>query len=288
MRDDSVDEYGIIGLQDLILEIMVYIDSICNEFNIDYCLAYGSALGARRHAGFIPWDDDIDIFMTAREYGRFRQAFSSAGDKEKYYLQEYGLTHIGNQDYVTTAKLRMNGTFIDEPACSGFKIHKGVFVDIFILHNLAESEFGRIRQFIWSKFVVLKGLQLRKYVGKSIAEKLMLKAISLFPRNWLLRKGLKIVYKYDEKETSCCMEFIGTREFRMGIFPVAVFKPSVITQFEKVKLRIPADNDAYLRHAFGDDYLELPPVEKREINKHGARWGFCDENFSFDDEYKLI
>lgn len=92
MRNDLNDNYGIIDLQEKLLEIMVDIDLFCNRYDIDYCLMAGSALGAERHKGFIPWDDDIDIYMTEKDFNKFRCKFEKYGDKEKYYLQEWEKT----------------------------------------------------------------------------------------------------------------------------------------------------------------------------------------------------
>lgn len=76
MRDNLNDDYGIVRLQDKILEIAVYIDKLCTENDIEYCLMGGSALGAKRHNGFIPWDDDLDVFMTPKNYEKFRKVFN--------------------------------------------------------------------------------------------------------------------------------------------------------------------------------------------------------------------
>ena len=64
MREDCDTQYGFLPLQNKILEVALYIDSLCRKYDIDYCLMGGSALGAKRHGGFIPWDDDLDIFMS--------------------------------------------------------------------------------------------------------------------------------------------------------------------------------------------------------------------------------
>ena len=92
MRPELEDSYHLQELQDKILEIMVYVDNVCRENRIDYCLMGGSALGAKRHGGFIPWDDDLDIFMTPSNYERFRTLFAKRADAGEYYLQEWGLT----------------------------------------------------------------------------------------------------------------------------------------------------------------------------------------------------
>ena len=71
VRDGLEDTYGILDYQEELLKIMVYIDAFCETNGIDYCLMAGSALGAERHQGFIPWDDDIDIAMPRKDYMRF-------------------------------------------------------------------------------------------------------------------------------------------------------------------------------------------------------------------------
>ena len=75
-------------VQEKILEIMKYIDKVCRENNITYYIMVGTALGAIRHGGFIPWDDDLDIFMTPAEYEKFKAAMAADGN-EKFMLQEW-------------------------------------------------------------------------------------------------------------------------------------------------------------------------------------------------------
>ena len=136
MRDNLEDKYVILVLQNKILEIAVYIEQFCTQHDIDYCLMGGSALGAKRHGGFIPWDDDLDIFMTPDNYEKFREKFAEFGDHEKFYLQEYGRTKKG---HVTVPKLRMNGTTYIEDLTKDWDIHQGIFVDIFILQGFLKD-----------------------------------------------------------------------------------------------------------------------------------------------------
>ena len=131
MRSELEDKYGLLEVQDKILEIMVDVDKFCENHGIEYCLMGGSALGSKRHGGFIPWDDDLDIFMTPDNYEKFRKIFNMEGNKDKYYLQEWGLV----DGMITIAKVRLNGTSYIEEAIKDWDIHQGVYIDIFILHT---------------------------------------------------------------------------------------------------------------------------------------------------------
>ena len=106
MRNDTPDEWGIKKLQEKILEIAVYVDAFCDENGIEYCLMGGSALGAVRHGGFIPWDDDLDFFMTPDNYEKFVRLFEEKGDKNKFFLEPFG--HIDNM--ITLGKVRAKNT----------------------------------------------------------------------------------------------------------------------------------------------------------------------------------
>jgi lipopolysaccharide cholinephosphotransferase len=290
VRENIENTYGILDLQDKILEIMIDVDKFCCEYNIDYCLMAGSALGARRHAGFIPWDDDIDIYMTEKDYLKFRNIFDKDGNKEKYYLQEWGKTDLQGNHMITMAKIRMNGTEIHEKSFVGWKIHQGVFVDIFILHNCPDDMKLQKRQYIWSEAVVLKGLETKGYKAKGYKDRIMLSISRVIPRRWLLREGLKNTYKYQDIKTKYTHGFIDTRKFYHAVFPRDIMFPGKYVDFETVKLKVPANNDEYLRIQFGEDYMLLPPIEKRKVHKHADGWreGSDIEYHDFSDEYKLI
>ena len=124
-------------VQQKILEVMKYIDKLCHDNGIVYYIMGGTALGAVRHGGFIPWDDDLDIFMTPSEYEKFKKVFE-AEDSSLFVLQEWRIT----PDYLEYAKVRMNGTtFIEEAFKDRKDLHQGIYVDIMILHKVPESKF---------------------------------------------------------------------------------------------------------------------------------------------------
>ncbi|SCH01097.1 LPS biosynthesis protein [uncultured Clostridium sp.] len=289
MRPGLDDKYGILELQDKILEIMIYIDEICKKEEIDYCLMAGSALGAKRHKGFIPWDDDIDIYMTEEEYSRFRDVFNQKGDKERFYLQEWGKTDYKGQHMITMAKVRMNKTEIKEKAYLNWKIHQGIFVDIFVMHNCPNEIKKQVKQYLWAELVVLKGLQIRGYKRKNLKDAIVLKISEAFSRQWVLKHGLRNVYKYQNTKAKYVSGFIDTRDFKRAVFPKEIMFPTKYVDFENVKLRVPANNDEYLRIQFGEDYMSLPPIEKREVSKHAMSWNcVIDIKYDFEDENKLI
>lgn len=122
MRKETPNEWGLKELQNVILNIAYDIDKFCQKHNITYRLMGGSALGAKRHGGFIPWDDDLDVFMTPDEYEQFRDAFNKDGDKEKYYLQELG----ASEGKVITAKVRLNNSYFEEDIIKDWHVHQGV------------------------------------------------------------------------------------------------------------------------------------------------------------------
>ena len=120
------------------LNMLLKVDEICRLNNIRYYLIGGSALGAVRHKGFIPWDDDVDIGMFRRDYDQFLDIADKFLDN-KYFLQ----TNRTDPDYHGPyAKLRANNTtYIEKVSRSlGAKIHQGIFIDIFPLDNVPDKK----------------------------------------------------------------------------------------------------------------------------------------------------
>ena len=232
MRPNLEDKYGFLEIQDSILGIMVDIDKFCENNSIEYCLMGGSALGAKRHGGFIPWDDDLDIFMTPEYYEKFRDCFNKNGNKEKYYLQELGLT----DGMITTAKIRLNGTTYIEDTFKNWDIHHGIFVDIFILHSCPNSRILQLHQCFWAKYVITKGVAIREKGRHAGLRGLLIKLAKLTPEKFLVKHGLKQVYKYRHKITNYYCNFLGKAVFKKGIYKRAWFDKPLYAPFETVKL----------------------------------------------------
>lgn len=290
MRDDLQDTYGFLELQDKILEIAVDFDKFCSVNDIDYCLMGGSALGAKRHGGFIPWDDDLDVFMTPQNYEKFRERFHINGDKEKYYLQEWGET----DGLVTISKIRMNNTSYIEESLENYDIHHGIYIDIFILHTCPDNKLAQMYQCLWAKYVIMKGLASRGYNRRKGFLGFALKVMNLFPEKFLVKYGLKQVYKYRDKKTGYFCNFLGKAVFKNAIYKREWFEKSEYAAFEKVQLKIPENLHDFLTFRFGD-YMKPPSPERIKWEQHAKSWDtkkdfreYVKNVSDFSDEKHLI
>lgn len=289
MRDNLEDNYGFLKLQNKILEIMVYVDKLCRENNIEYCLMGGSALGAKRHGGFIPWDDDLDIFMTPDNYDKFVKIFNDSNDK-KYYLQQWGLT----DGMVTISKVRLNDTTYIESSFKDWDIQQGIYIDIFILHTCPNNRISQLHQCFWAKYAIMKGLAIRNYDRRKGWVGVILAMMKAMPDRFLLKHALKQVYKYRNKDTNYYCNFMGKAFFKAGIYKKEWFSRTRDCNFEKVTLKVPYGLENFLSERFGD-YMRIPSPEKIKWEQHAEYWDidmdyqeYLGRKCTFSDEKKLI
>lgn len=254
-------------LQEKILEIMKYIDCLCRENGITYYIMGGTALGAVRHGGFIPWDDDLDIFMTPMEYSKFKAVFE-AQNSEQFVLQEWRTT----PDYLEYAKLRMNGTtFIEANFAANKEMHHGIYVDIMILHKVPK---GRLKQkllYYKSKYVTLYGISQRNWIPKTACHKLALKVLKLLPNRSLVHHCYRQIYRYDELEDYCYGYWITKANFHQGLFDRSFFEEPTDIPFEDTVLLSSKRIREYLTYRYGD-YMVLPAAEQIKYEQHAMIW----------------
>jgi lipopolysaccharide cholinephosphotransferase len=276
MRNDLDERYGLIPLQEKILEIAVYMDKICREHGIRYYLMGGSALGAKRHGGFIPWDDDLDFFMTPDDYEKFREAFRKEANQEMFYLQEWGAV----DGMVTISKVRMNGTTYIEEKIKNWNIHQGIYVDIFMLHTCPNQKVLQLLQCFWAKYVIMKGLAERGYNRRKGFLGFVLKVMRLFPEWMWVKHGLKQVYKYRSWKTNNYCNFLGKAVFQNAIYKKSYFGEGRYVPFEKVELKVPTNVHEFLSDRFGD-YMKPPSSEKIKRDQHAESW-------SIDTDFRVV
>lgn len=251
-------------VQEKILETMKYIDALCRENGIVYYIMGGTALGAVRHGGFIPWDDDLDIFMTPDQYEKFKAVFE-VQNSAQFVLQEWRTT----PDYLEYAKVRMNGTtFIEEVFKDRTGMHHGIYVDIMILHKVPENKAIQRLVYLESKFVTLYALSQRNWKPKTKQQALMLKLLKLLPCKWMAKVAYRRIYHYDSRQDNYryCY-WITPAKFRNGLFHKSFFASAVDIPFENTVLMGSEKIKEYLAYRYGD-YMKLPSKEAQKAAVH--------------------
>ena len=254
----------------LLLEMLTEIDTFCQQKKIRYFLVGGTLLGAIRHNGFIPWDDDIDIGFPREDYNRFLKEFVSTSGHIKV------IDFHNKENYIwSAAKAVDERTVLIENGNKKQSI--GIFIDIFPLDKVAGSlEVAKKKQKkinFWKNMLTLKYLRMEK--DRSIVKNLAVllgKLLFVVPDKRFLMQIEKLStndINCDDCEYVCNFSGAwGEREIVKQVY----FENIEQHKFEGHMFNIPSKYDAYLKTIYGD-YMTLPPVEKR-ISHHGnvAYW----------------
>ena len=284
MRKDTADSYGLKNLQNVILNIAAYVHAFCEAHQIQYYLMGGSALGAKRHGGFIPWDDDLDIFMTPDNYEKFREKFNANGDKANFYIQELGAA----DGRLITAKVRLNNSYYEEEILKGWNIHHGIYIDIFILHTCPNNKMKRYWQYFWAKYLIVKGLANKEYHRRGKMVYWMMKFMKLLPKRFLLGYGLKQVYRFRNEKSDYFCNFLGKALLKNGTYLRSDFEKVKILPFETIKLYVAAGLENFLTNRFGD-YMKIPSADRIKYEQHASTWNLDQRTYTdFSDEKYLF
>lgn len=246
MSKYKVGDYDIELLHKEMLKIMCKIDMICRKHNIHYILFGGTMLGAVRHGGFIPWDDDADLAMPREDYDRFVE-IANTELPEGYRFECYENTEEYPYNF---GKVRSVNTVFREKFTGKLNINHGVYVDIFPM-DYADVDFAKRGKFIgrltaikYYKLGIIKG---KKYLPFSV---LGVKTI-----NKMISKALRYHYGIGDGYCQLCLR--GPKDV---IVPRSLFTDVIDIPFENYKFFIPKEYDAYLTSKYGD-YMQLPPIE---------------------------
>lgn len=244
-----------------LLEILDELIRVCKEQGLTYYLAYGTALGAVRHHGFIPWDDDIDVLMPRKDCEKLYAIRNSVFGKD-FKLASY--RDDENHLYCMMKLESLTSTLIEHvnPIYVG-----GVYVDIFPLENVPSEE----QDARWTNEVlrIIRSYDMYSVCPPPKTYWVKYLLYSWKRRQWLKKKELfkldSLMADYSNVETPYVKDYQNDWPQR-GLFLREVFGEGVEMEFEGRQCIIPADYDTYLRVSYGD-YMQLPPLEKR-VQKH--------------------
>ena len=248
-------------VQECEVEILSEIDRICKKHNLGYMLSSGTLLGAVRHGGFIPWDDDIDIIMEWKDYKKFTRICKKELS-DKFFLQN------SYTDYwhKATTKIRMNNTTMIEKSYEKADMHHGVWVDIFPIIYVPTDTAKRDK--LNRKILLSTDLVSDIFYDSWENVSPRLRFILSLPVR--LRRFLCKLIRYScfkpSKSGEPCDYFWGN-PFRRVRFNADLFNEKIELDFEGHKFSAPKEYDKYLTIVYGD-YMTPPPPESRNSGHH--------------------
>ena len=263
------------------LIILQEIIRICEKNGIQYFTYAGTTLGAVRHGGFIPWDDDIDIGMMRDDYERFIQCCQS--DLDERFVLEHFVTNPYTLTYY--AKICLKDTIFLESYLKNTKMNHGFFIDVFPFDYISseEKEQKKIKKrmdtfdqlfrakVIWLSAKTKKNL---RYYTETLVRSLLHIVLLPFPRKLFYGLMENTIRKGSNASDT---EYISSRGFCVCKYS-DVF-PLVQRSFEGITVNVPNNCDAVLKKLYGD-YMKLPPVEDRI--------GHAPEYISFGDNESIV
>ena len=256
-------------IQEIELDILKEVGRICRIENIEFFIIGGTALGAKRHGGFIPWDDDIDIGMTRENYNKF---ISIAPEilEANYFLQTI---YTDSESTFSYAKVRYNGTKFVEWCNRNVNMHKGIYIDIFPYDNIPDDEYERRKQF---KIVQLKhkiytiattpdmtSRPISFYDRiKNVLRKSVHIILKIIPKEWLYESLHKEMCRYNNIDTNCkgCLLF---PKYMTEYMEKNTLYPLKLINFEGIAVPCANNLHKYLTNHYGE-YMELPPENERK------------------------
>ena len=272
MNDNSVfmfsDSYDgkLNDIQQILLGFLLEVDRICKKHNIKYFLGGGSLLGAVRHKGFIPWDDDADVMMLRKDYDRFLSVLPS---ELPNYL--FAQTQENEKDsHFPFTKLRINNTLLSTEFTSRFpNIHNGIFLDVLAQDYTSNNAF--LRKIHMKATASSRWLVLDKWRGTSVNANSRFSSLcanilrKIFPLGFLQKVQNKLISLHKNmKNPKYLFDSMG-RNVSRGAFPAEWLDEAIWVDFENAKLPIPKEYDKYLKYLYGD-YMEMIPVSERHVS----------------------
>ena len=282
-----MNDYALELYKRKLVEVMASFEEFCKNNSLQYYACSGTAIGAIRHKGFIPWDDDIDVYMPRPDYNRLmaiRGNLQGTG---------YAIKNIGDDEYVYAfAKYYDDRTTLVEmeyfPKCV-----LGVYIDIFPLDEVAGTfedivkkknnytlEYRHFQNTFLSitPKIILSALFHRQF--EKFFELLSLLVMSQKKKEKIRKRFANIEKKWSEEHGDMVMTHTCIYSLRKELFPKQWFRDFIYADFEDIQIRLSKENDRYLTQLFGD-YMTPPPESKR-VSEHSHYYLNLKEKLNLD------
>ena len=249
-------------VQLLELEILDEIDRICSKNKLNYFLIAGSLIGAIRHKGFIPWDDDLDIAMPREDYEKFIEICKRELNN-RFFLDA---SEVSYKYYRLAAKIRINNTLYIQKDLKSYKGHQGIWVDILPLDETNNKKKLKIQAYIKSLLEVAIEYKCKVDISeKSLWKRFISILVSIFPLKFLKIFQQKVMTLDNKKNYNYFVNLASKYSFKKQTFQKKDWMPAKKYFFENKKYNIPNNYDKILRSVYGN-YMEIPSKDKQKIH----------------------
>ncbi|MBE6133355.1 MAG: LicD family protein [Erysipelotrichaceae bacterium] len=258
-------------IKELELGVLIEIHNFCVKHNLQYFLACGTLIGAIRHNGFIPWDDDIDIMMKRKDYDFFIHHFGN---------DRYGVNSCTtNKNYYWSYAKAYDKHTLKIENKKSYKLNQGVDVDIFVLNDCCDIDFAKRKEKKRRILQVLWSFSIRDWKKVTSFKCFIANLVSVFlrPLSNHLAKKMNRLTLMDKNQSDVCNHYqifslVGNR---IHIMEKEWFSKQIPHKFEKYYFFIPVGYDQVLKEEFGD-YMKLPPIEQR-VSHHSNRVFYIED-----------
>ncbi|GEK28285.1 LicD family protein [Furfurilactobacillus siliginis] len=254
----SQNQLSLVEIHDRELKMLAYLNAICQENDLEYFLCGGTLIGAVRHKGFIPWDDDVDIYMKREAYNKLLKILEQDGEYDLFSLYSH------HDYYYSYAKLVDPHTQVIESNKYDIADY-GLFIDIFPLDCLPEGSL-KAKLFLIHESISRKLLMtaIQKYsLHKNPVKRVVVKLTHMIGARRFAEQLDKLAQRYNGRSNASAYADASGALFTQYKLESSWFAGKTQLPFEEHMLSVPTKYDEYLKYSYGN-YLQMPAVDQRE------------------------